>query len=375
MFLKFEKKHIWFYILGAFILVFAGAEIFLRIGEKDYQTGEYADINTTYPYPYREYGAEPLYRSEKINTNSIGLRGTRECQPKTDKCRVIILGGSAVFGMGVSSDDKTISVNLEKLLNKKFGENKFEVINAGQGFYESSSELMLYLTELLPLKPDLVILLDGFNDVSHSLILPDLVGYPVIYPQWKDKLLAITSNDLTIADIGRPIYKLMKKSELLKRLMLKSFIVGYNRGLYGKNLEQDASRKYPPNFKAIDKYIDNVIILSELNKIRGIKTLAALQPAIFYKEDLSLKERKYLENELDNSAYTQKDTILLMYEEMNKKLEGLAEDKKLLYFDNINRLLKDFPDEMFLDYSHLTDRGAEITAEKLLEILIKQNLI
>ena len=375
--LNFRKEHIPFYIIMGLIFLFLIGEVTVRIFDKeDYLAGIYSEINSTYPYPYRVYGTEPFYRSDALNTNSIGLRGKKEYEPETDKYRVIILGGSAVFGYGaISSDENTIPANLEKLLNEKIEGEKFEVINAGQGFYESTSELMFYLTDLLQLKPNLVILLDGFNDVTHSLILREEIGYPVIYPHWKSKLLTLTSKEITIDDIGRPIYKIMRKSKLLNKLILEYFAFMYNKRLYGDVLEKKEEIKYPSNFPAMDKYLDNIQVFSEINSVRQIKTLVLMQPTIFLKEVLSKKEQQYLESNLNTSPYTQKETIFSMYQYANEKLEDLAKKNDFLYYDNINDLLKDEPSEMFSDYAHFTDKGSEIVAQKVLDIINNQNII
>lgn len=99
--------------------------------------------------------------------NSLGYRGKEFLLNKPpNTTRILVLGDSFTFGIGVS-DEETYPYQLEKILKEK-GHSNTEVINAGYADAFSPDSYYLYLKKRgLALKPDIVIL--GFfvyNDIS-----------------------------------------------------------------------------------------------------------------------------------------------------------------------------------------------------------------
>lgn len=88
--------------------------------------------------------------------------------PRAHTVRVWAFGGSTMFGWGVS-DNETIPAHLAAALQRNIPEATIEVMNFGQPYFYSSSELA-YFAELLRSHPApaLALFLDGLND-SHYL--------------------------------------------------------------------------------------------------------------------------------------------------------------------------------------------------------------
>ena len=72
--------------------------------------------------------------------------------------RVVVLGGSTVYGRGVRSPQQSLPAHLARRLPG------VEVINAGVMGYASGQELLYLASELLDYQPDLVIAYDGANE-------------------------------------------------------------------------------------------------------------------------------------------------------------------------------------------------------------------
>ena len=109
-------------------------------------------------------------------TNSQGFASSGEFnyiyekQKSKNIYRVIILGGSTVFGDGAESIEGNLSTKLRyELSNNTNLEKEIEIINAGVGGYDSGNEFMYLYTELLSFNPDLVIVYNGWNDQLYSL--------------------------------------------------------------------------------------------------------------------------------------------------------------------------------------------------------------
>jgi hypothetical protein len=72
--------------------------------------------------------------------------------------RIVMLGGSTVYGRGVRAPQQSLPAHLARRLGN------VEVINAGVMGYASGQELLYLSTELLDYRPDLVIAYDGANE-------------------------------------------------------------------------------------------------------------------------------------------------------------------------------------------------------------------
>ena len=106
---------------------------------------------------------EEINTSRHYRINSFGLRD-REYNATTNAYRIIILGDSFTFGVGVP-EENTFTELIEKKLNKN--QNRFEALNAGvNGFGTLEEEYKL--DELIKYKPDMIILAFYQNDYGDN---------------------------------------------------------------------------------------------------------------------------------------------------------------------------------------------------------------
>jgi len=108
----------------------------------------------------------PDQYSKSVNINSLGLRGEEIEDKQSDVTRILMLGGSTTFGVYALDDNGTMPYYLQKKLN--LGQEKFEVINAGHLGAASAFETK-FLKENLNLEPDIVIVYDGYNEITTPL--------------------------------------------------------------------------------------------------------------------------------------------------------------------------------------------------------------
>lgn len=121
--------------------------------------------------PYTQFG-ERATNGRFVNVDGAGFRkvGMEQAPwpPSPERFNVFCLGGSTMFGYGVR-DEQTIPARLQAALREKNpGGRAVAVYNFGQGWYQSTQQ-RIQLEELLVrgFKPDLVVSLDGLNDL-HS---------------------------------------------------------------------------------------------------------------------------------------------------------------------------------------------------------------
>ncbi|MCH2677742.1 MAG: SGNH/GDSL hydrolase family protein [Alphaproteobacteria bacterium] len=76
------------------------------------------------------------------------------------------MGGSTTAGM--YENELTYPRLLERMLNRAVtGKQKIEVINAGIWGYDSCQVMTRYKKEIIDLKPDLILLMSGWNDINN----------------------------------------------------------------------------------------------------------------------------------------------------------------------------------------------------------------
>jgi lysophospholipase L1-like esterase len=94
--------------------------------------------------------------------NSLGFRGPEIGPKQPGRIRVLALGDSMTYGLGVN-DDETFEAQLEAL------DPRFEVLNSGVPGYSTVEELLLLREVGLDLDPDLVLLMFLPNDLEGAL--------------------------------------------------------------------------------------------------------------------------------------------------------------------------------------------------------------
>lgn len=120
------------------------------------------------------YGSNPTGYFDQDNgvlaeVNNLGLRGPDVAEEKpAGTRRVLVLGDSFTFGVGVRDED-TFARRLEVDLNRdaSHGE-RIEVINAGVQGYNTRDEVLYLEREWLRLAPDLVVIVFYLNDAYED---------------------------------------------------------------------------------------------------------------------------------------------------------------------------------------------------------------
>lgn len=98
-----------------------------------------------------------------VTTNSFGIRGPEIAATKSaDDFRIVVLGGSSVFGYLVA--DGLDSCQVMSDLIKKDGVENVDVLNAGVPGYNMRQCRLRFESDLVALEPDIVLLYLGWND-------------------------------------------------------------------------------------------------------------------------------------------------------------------------------------------------------------------
>jgi hypothetical protein len=106
--------------------------------------------------------ADTVLMGVRVTTNDAGLRNEDVSVVKRpDSYRVIMLGDSVLFGWGVRQDE-TVSARLQSQWHR--AGRDVEVINAGDGNYNTIMEVEFFMKRLAKYHPDMIVLNYFIND-------------------------------------------------------------------------------------------------------------------------------------------------------------------------------------------------------------------
>ena len=106
-----------------------------------------------------------------VHTDSLGLRGRAVAVAKRPgTIRILADGGSTTFDATVTADDSTWPAQLERIIVARRGPGSVEVLNAGVPGYAVVDNLIRLQMELGRLDPDVILLLQGHNDLYYALV-------------------------------------------------------------------------------------------------------------------------------------------------------------------------------------------------------------
>jgi hypothetical protein len=129
----------------------------------------YRDPSGKFPFVLRPGTSGQFFQSH-IAINSKGFRGKEFSPDKGRTFRIVAIGESTTFGVTMNADDKPWPELLEEMIRARLKPDRpVEVINAGIPAHTLQHTLLRFQSELLPLKPDMIVCYHGYN------------GFPLLY--------------------------------------------------------------------------------------------------------------------------------------------------------------------------------------------------
>jgi lysophospholipase L1-like esterase len=115
--------------------------------------------------PYRlRPGSSADFFQTRVTINSKGFRGKEIPAEKGPAFRIVAIGESTTFGVTMNADDKPWPELLEEMIRTRLKPTRpVEVINAGVPAHTLEHTLSRLQSDILPLKPDMIICYHGFN--------------------------------------------------------------------------------------------------------------------------------------------------------------------------------------------------------------------
>ncbi len=341
-----------------------------------------------------------LASNQKNQFLQINEQGFRDSQPlplakPKNEIRIFILGGSTAFGQGNPNNEATISHQLETRLQQRVAQQKnapqeyrpdvfpffvptrqqlmklppkirsgqYRVINAAVPGYTSGNQLAQLALEILPYQPDLIVVLDGYEDImlpssQSQTEIPQIDAFlenagghfRTAWNQSFNQWLHNTGIVKTIASFSKQTDSPPAQSSL------------------ATNLEDKSLKSYLPNQPKelqhrVTRYRNNHKQLIQMAAKSGVPVILAVQPEITSRPaDKLAPSEKNIRDQLGQD-YTQK--MPQAYGELVKTSQQLAQtfptSVKVINFENEAAL----PTPMFADAVHVNEKANAAIADQL----------
>jgi lysophospholipase L1-like esterase len=346
-------------------------------------------------------GGYGLVANQKSNYWHINEQGFRDNEPVPLKkpqgeIRIFLLGGSAAFGQWSASNQATLASKLEARLNErvaqqqrspekyrptilpvykpelekalalppKLREGRYRVINAAVPGYASGNELSQLALQILPYRPDAVIVLNGYTDLmlpsdqaqtqfpAIEAFLNNAPGHFWAYltQQFQDWV----TNTYTVKAIQHWVIRPRPSVSQL------SLVMAENSAPLEQHLPHDSDELK----RRVERYQNFHSSMVMLTTGANIPLVVAVQPEITGRKtnQLTVEEQKIL-REL-GATYQQR--IRASYTQLLNATQQIEDafphNVKTLNFYNA---YENFPKRAFYDAVHLTEEGNIELAERL----------
>ena len=329
--------------------------------------------------PFIEFRRVPDFHESGINLNGLSYRGPEfsiEKPPNT--FRILVYGGSFVWGTGALRDDETLPAHLEKLLSAgQPGPMRYEVINCGETGYNSTQEVIFLIIEGVFLKPDLVIFVDGVND--------SCMGYtdlPAGYPKTFDRFNELLTKSLKGRE--RELFTVDDELEYLKRVRSTLWSSGSSELLRQLRVRMGEAEEARPidewqgSLRAEEfaiRHLYNLRTLRGAANEYGFSILTAIQPIPMFHKPMHPDELEAIEalSKYPNH-YGMVDWWKRHYLEYTDRVLADAQVQRIPMVD-LRRVFEGNASPIYIDDIHVTGEGYRIVAEALHRILLEQKIL
>ena len=303
-------------------------------------------------HPFTVYFNLPNQSTPYFSTDAQGFRG-REPHLRSHRegaSRIVIVGGSSAFGTGLRGDRETFASHLEDLLDDT------EAINAAVIGHLSGQELTYLATELVDFEPDLVIALDGWNDLIDQMqgrprtVHTAAVNNTFFLMESRLRQLYLLESGGLLARLGaaaRLVFRNTSRLLSLERAQTgESSVPGSTGGEIGTDPESIA-RVYAENIKKMR-------IIAEAFGSRFLCVLQADQTSF---------QRGQEKDDLGNS-----------YDRFRGEARRQLSREGVTHVD-LNDFTEVFNTTMFMDRIHMTTQGNQVTAEVVQQAIRREHLL
>ncbi|MDD2386676.1 MAG: hypothetical protein PHP52_07815 [Bacteroidales bacterium] len=330
--------------------------------------------------------------------------------------RIFITGGSAAFGSGqakpydqikkypsgIYSYLSSIAGKILLELDNKYPNNKFEIINACASGRKLNQTIALYLEKIKDFDPDIIISIDGNNDIEtiagispyqidQEIVLKKYIEILNISESFKNESFLNTIN--LFKQIKFYLFK-QKMEDALNKNSDKLF--DYNPEEYTKERYSNLKNDFKQN---CETFTDLILYYKAICNVNHTELIFCLQPMLYREMNKTLTANEIkMKNSINPinisisnpdmeieklKLYENNGNILIKYffdDYLSQNIDSIASINKINFVDLNKSIANQYEDtEFYVDYCHLTADAnliiAKILSEKISEILEEKKLI
>lgn len=349
---------------AAAVVLLVAAEVALTHW-KAKQKGPRASMDAFHPF----LQIDPVPGDSSKGINRWGFRGEDiERAKPAGTYRVFVLGGSTVF-CGDTDFERSHCRLLEKQLRQAYPHARIEVQNAGFPWHCSPHALIKFLFKVQDFDPDLVITIQGFNDMLRSFSPPYAArgDYQPDYSHFNGPAATLLHEYAN--DKGRFRLHVVEEAQVLLGRQWFS-------DLRGAEPARKVEVKPVTEWKSLPAFERNMRDLVAVIRSKNIDLILGSQPYL-YKDPMTAQEKALLvfPDQLARNEYEKADVPSLArgLEEFNRINKVVADQAGVVFVDLERRLPK--TPEYFTDDAHFTAKGNEVIGEAFAEAILAQGFV
>lgn len=241
---------------------------------------------------------------------------------RDDNYKIVVLGGSTTDGN--LFDFKP----WPELLFERIDSKDVTIWNGGVAGYTSCHELIKFIRDVLPIKPDMVIIFDGYNDTCQGNR-----SHPYSFTYVRE-----------IFDYGA-------------KHIADAYVTQQINGGICEGVSVEKTR--------FDNWIDNMALLHDIAILRNIKFYSFLQPMLMSKtrhkreEEIYMSSRQFYEEEL------------YRLESFRDELQKSKTEKDYEFIYDLSPVFDDVHD-VYMDICHVCEKGNKIIADAIYDVIRDQ---
>lgn len=292
-------------------------------------------------------------------TNELSFRGPVPPAEKGDEYRVIMLGGSTVWGGFPLS--RSIAGQLEALFHRE-GRRNVRVYNWGVPGFVSGQELSLLAHTVSDYRPDLVIVYDGSNDIYTPYAADPRPGNPYDWVKQDDpeELRGVTLTKLAARSSLLTLAFTRFSNNRLDTRRAQSEALRLAAGYGSEDWRQRIASVYAGNQRKMCAFARGA----------GFELAVYLQPLLPFKRPLAGAEES-LWNPPEFQSHAG-DTYRRIRQSMNDA--GSFNRGAGCHFFDLSDIFLNHDEEVYVDFVHVTNDGNGFIAGHIYERLKKVRL-
>lgn len=302
-------------------------------------SGQLIHLDQTKDEPYVYYG---YFDTPENGRNEDGLVFTGSIEKPANTYRVALIGGSVAEFLGREYDSEGNTL-LQTMLRNQLNDPTIEVVPAGMAGYVVEQEFIHTQLRIQKYQPDLVVGLDGYNDMMSFKLNRYMDTEVLLPPQNYGQFQVITDGKRAQSFTSRfaPLFRnTWRAAYFVERAMTDQASSDFS------TVTEATYEQYS------DYYLQIIKDTRDFCNVKGISYVSLLQPVSFYN------------NEADGFRISDAEppAMAMMYNSFEKKVLGLPNTASLthIFDDNL---------DVYLDYCHVDRTGNELLAREMAEVL------